>query len=123
MGIVRGGREAISLYKARERFERLTLLNVEIKTGRTHQIRVHLAHIKHPIVGDALYGGGRDQTVPDTILRQRIAALPHQFLHAERLAFCHPTSGQELRFKAPLPDYFNEFLNFLRETATTTRAA
>ncbi|MEJ7616430.1 MAG: RluA family pseudouridine synthase [Pyrinomonadaceae bacterium] len=115
MGVVRGGREALSLYRVRERFARMTLLNVEIKTGRTHQIRVHLAHLKHPVVGDELYGGGRDQTVADVRVRQRVAALGHQFLHAERLAFRHPASDQELRFKAPLPADLTEFLDFLRE--------
>lgn len=116
MGVVRGGREALSLYRVRERYERCTLLDVEIKTGRTHQIRVHLAHLKHPVVGDELYGGGRDQNVPDTRLRQRIAALNRQFLHAARLALRHPTTDQELRFKAPLPADLTTFLEFLRTT-------
>lgn len=114
MSVTRGGREALSLYQVCERFERCTLLDVEIKTGRTHQIRVHLAHLKHPVVGDQLYGGGRDQNVPDVRLRQRIATLNRQFLHAARLKFRHPTTNQELHFVAPLPVDLTDFLDFLR---------
>ncbi|MCA1632742.1 MAG: RluA family pseudouridine synthase [Acidobacteria bacterium] len=108
-----GGREALSLWRVRRRFERFTLLDVEIKTGRTHQIRVHLAHIKHPVVGDATYGGGRDRNLPDNTLRDRIAALGRHFLHAERLSFKHPLSGETLSFNAPLPVELQEFLDSL----------
>src|SRR5207245_495887 len=69
MAIVRGGRPALSIYRVRERFDRFTLLDVELKTGRTHQIRVHLAWIKHPVVGDEVYGSGRDRTIADPRLR------------------------------------------------------
>src|SRR5438105_7116078 len=103
MAVVRGGRAALSLWRVRRRFERFTLLDVEIKTGRTHQIRVHLAWMKHPVVGDETYGGGRDKTVPDPRLRAAIAALGRQFLHAERLGFRHPRTGEWLSFTAPLP--------------------
>lgn len=110
MAVVRGGREALSLWRVRQRFERFTLLDVEIKTGRTHQIRVHLAFIKHPVVGDATYGGGRDRNLPDNTLRARIAALGRQFLHAERLSFKHPRTAETLSFNAPLPKELSEFL-------------
>jgi 23S rRNA pseudouridine1911/1915/1917 synthase len=103
MAVVQGGRPALSLYSVRRRYQRFTLLDVEIKTGRTHQIRVHLEWLKHPVVGDAIYGGGRDKTVPDTRLRARINALGRQFLHAEQLGFRHPRTGEALRFKSPLP--------------------
>jgi 23S rRNA pseudouridine1911/1915/1917 synthase len=103
MGVVRGGRPSLSLYRVRRRFERFTLLDVEIKTGRTHQIRVHLQWLKHPVVGDAVYGDGRDKTVIDVRLRSKIASLNRQFLHAERLGFRHPRTGERLRFTAPLP--------------------
>ncbi len=65
MAVVRGGRNALTLYRVRRSFDRFTLLDVELKTGRTHQIRVHLAWIKHPVVGDETYGGGRDNTIQD----------------------------------------------------------
>ncbi|HET9710354.1 MAG TPA: RluA family pseudouridine synthase, partial [Pyrinomonadaceae bacterium] len=75
MAVVRGGRNALSLYRVRRSFQRFTLLDVELKTGRTHQIRVHLAWLKHPVVGDETYGGGRDNTIPDPQLRARIRNL------------------------------------------------
>jgi len=114
MAVVRGGRPALSIYRVRKRFERFTLLNVELKTGRTHQIRVHLAWIKHPVVGDESYGGGRDKTVPDHKLRSEIARIGRQFLHAEQLGFRHPRTAEELRFTAPLPPELQALLNALR---------
>jgi 23S rRNA pseudouridine1911/1915/1917 synthase len=113
MAVVRGGRPALSLYRVRRRFERFTLLDVEIKTGRTHQIRVHLQWLKHPVVRDPLYGDGRDNTVSDARLRARIAALKRQFLHAEQLGFHHPRTNKRLRFTAPLPPPLAEFLDAL----------
>jgi 23S rRNA pseudouridine1911/1915/1917 synthase len=110
MAVVAGGRPALSLYRVRRRYDRFTLLDVEIKTGRTHQIRVHLEWMKHPVVGDAVYNGGRDKTVPDVRLRARIASLGRQFLHAEQLGFHHPRTDEELRFNAPLPKPLADFL-------------
>jgi len=103
MAVVRGGRSAVSLFRVRRRYQRFTLLDVELKTGRTHQIRVHLAWLKHPVVGDETYGGGRDNSVPDARLRARIRNLGRHFLHAEKLAFTHPTKGHRIEFEAPLP--------------------
>jgi 23S rRNA pseudouridine1911/1915/1917 synthase len=103
MAVVRGGRPALSLWRVRQRFQRFTLLDVEIKTGRTHQIRVHLAWLKHPVVGDEIYNSGRDKTTPNRTERAAVAALGRQFLHAERLGFAHPRTGEALRFHAPLP--------------------
>ena len=114
MAVVRGGRAALSLWRVRRHYERLTLLDVQIKTGRTHQIRVHLAWAKHPVVGDETYGGGRDKTIPDPALRARVSALGRQFLHAERLGFHHPTTGEWLAFTAPLPAELSEFLETLQ---------
>ncbi|MDQ3819753.1 MAG: RluA family pseudouridine synthase [Acidobacteriota bacterium] len=114
MAVVRGGRPAVSLYRVRKRYERFTLLDVEIKTGRTHQIRVHLQWLKHPVVGDAVYGGGRDNTIADARLRARILALERQFLHAEQLAFRHPRTGEQMRFSAPLPPELAELLDDLK---------
>jgi 23S rRNA pseudouridine1911/1915/1917 synthase len=79
----------------------LTLIRVAIATGRTHQIRVHLSAIGHPIVGDALYGGVHKRVANDVRAVQR---LTRPFLHAERLAFTHPRTGERLSFEAPLPE-------------------
>jgi 23S rRNA pseudouridine1911/1915/1917 synthase len=114
MAVVRSGRAALSLWRVRQRFTRFTLLDVQIKTGRTHQIRVHLAWIKYPVVGDETYGGGRDKTLPDPALRARVAALKRQFLHAERLGFHHPSTGEWLGFTAPLPAELTGFLESLQ---------
>jgi 23S rRNA pseudouridine1911/1915/1917 synthase len=103
MAIVAGGRGALSLYKVRRSYDSFTLLDVELKTGRTHQIRVHLSWLKHPVVGDELYAGGRDNNVQDVQLRARIRKLKRQFLHAEQLGFHHPQTGEQMRFLAPLP--------------------
>jgi 23S rRNA pseudouridine1911/1915/1917 synthase len=113
MAVARGGRAALSLWRVRRRYERLTLLDVQIKTGRTHQIRVHLAWAKHPVVGDETYGGGRDKTIADPRLRARVTALGRQFLHAERLGFHHPRTGDWLSFTAPLPPELSDFLESL----------
>lgn len=113
MAVVRGGRPALSLYRVRRAYERFTLLDVQIKTGRTHQIRVHLAHIKHPVVGDKIYNGGRDTTVADVRVRAAIRAMGRQFLHAEQLGFRHPQTGETLRFDAPLPPELSQMLDAL----------
>ena len=113
MSVQKSGRNALTLWKIRTRFERFTLLNVEIKTGRTHQIRVHLAWIKHPVVGDELYNAGRDKTVPDVKIKKEIERLNRFFLHAERLGFRHPTTGDWLAFQVALPPELENFLEFL----------
>jgi 23S rRNA pseudouridine1911/1915/1917 synthase len=113
MAVVRGGRAALSLYRVRQRFDRFTLLDVELKTGRTHQIRVHLAWLKHPVVGDETYGGGRDKTVVNAVLRSRIAKLNRQFLHAEKLGLRHPRTQEFKKFSAPPPIDLSEFLDEL----------
>jgi 23S rRNA pseudouridine1911/1915/1917 synthase len=110
MAVVADGRAAVSIYKVRERFEAFTLLDVKIASGRTHQIRVHLAWLKHPVVGDEVYGGGRDNTVRDVKLRSQIRKLGRQFLHAERLGFKHPKTNEELSFRAELPSELRAFL-------------
>lgn len=113
MAVQKTGRNALSFWRVRRRFERFTLLEVEIKTGRTHQIRVHLASIKHPIVGDELYNAGRDKSVPAAAIKDRIANLNRFFLHAERLSFRHPTKGEVLDFRAPLAPELENFLQIL----------
>ena len=113
MAVRAHGRNALSLWKVKKRFDKFTLLAVEIKTGRTHQIRVHLAHINHPIVGDETYNAGRDKTVFDLKVRKAIVDLNRFFLHAEKLSFTHPVSNERLDFTAPLPPELTEFLELL----------
>jgi 23S rRNA pseudouridine1911/1915/1917 synthase len=113
MAVVPGGREALSLYRIRRSYNAFTLLDVELKTGRTHQIRVHLSWLKHPVIGDELYGGGRDNNVQDVQLRAQIRKLKRQFLHAEQLGFRHPHTGEPLRFVASLPEELGQLLENL----------
>jgi len=109
-----GGREAITHYQAQKRFDtpggKFTLLELRIDTGRTHQIRVHLASIGHPVVGDALYGAPRE-------IRRKNAStisLPRNFLHAAALQFHHPRSDEVLSFSRELPAELSEFLALLQ---------
>jgi 23S rRNA pseudouridine1911/1915/1917 synthase len=113
MAVVRGGRTALSLFRVRQRFDRFTLLDVELKTGRTHQIRVHLAWLRHPVVGDETYGAGRDNTIQDAKLRAYVRNLGRHFLHAEKLAFGHPQTGERVEFSSPLPQQLSELLTLL----------
>ena len=113
MAVVRGGRSALSLFRVRQHFDRFTLLDVELKTGRTHQIRVHLAWLKHPVVADEIYGGGRDNTIQDARLRAHVRNLGRHFLHAERLAFTHPQTGERVEFNSPLPEELTKLLEEL----------
>lgn len=108
-----GGRDAITHYKVRQRidspFGKLTLLELKIDTGRTHQIRVHLASLGHAVVGDTLYGAPRELHLHKAASRQ-VMSLPRNFLHAAVLEFAHPRS-QELRsFSVPLPPELEKFL-------------
>jgi len=96
------GREALTLYTVRQQWPEFALLDIEIKTGRTHQIRVHCAHLGHPVVADEMYGKGRTAQVHAAGHRAAIAALGRQFLHAARLSFEHPGTGAALVFESPL---------------------
>jgi len=108
MGIVPGGKRAVTHYKVLERFNDYTYLEFRLETGRTHQIRVHMAHIGHPLLGDSVYGN------PASNLNKRFN-LAGQTLHAEVLGFIHPSSGEYVEVKAPLPDYFSHLLDVLRQ--------
>ena len=101
-------REAITLFKVKERFRNATLVEVEIKTGRTHQIRVHLSHIGHPVLGDRVYGGGKASRYGDTIITR-------QMLHAETLSFHHPGTGDPMTFVAPPPEDMAMIIDKLRQ--------
>jgi 23S rRNA pseudouridine1911/1915/1917 synthase len=113
MAIVAGGRGALTLYSVKRSYASFTLLDVELKTGRTHQIRVHLASLKHPVVGDDVYGSGRENNLQDVQLRARIRKLNRHFLHAEKLGFRHPKTGAQMSFSAALPAQLTEFLELL----------
>jgi len=113
MAVRAHGRNAHSLWKVKKHFEKFTLLAVEIKTGRTHQIRVHLASINHPIVGDETYNAGRDKTVRNLDVRKAIQDLNRFFLHSEKLSFTHPISNERLSFTALLPKELADFLDLL----------
>ncbi len=109
MAVVRsGGKEARTHYAVRERFAKCTLLECRLETGRTHQIRVHLASIRHPLAGDPTYGRARSGDA-------RLDTFPRQALHAWRLALRHPVSGEEMHWESPLPDDFARLLESLRE--------
>jgi 23S rRNA pseudouridine1911/1915/1917 synthase len=113
MKVATHGRSALSLWKVRKRYDKFTLLDVEIKTGRTHQIRVHMAYVNHPVVGDEIYNEGRDNTVADTNVRNAIKSLGRFFLHAEKLSFTHPKTGERMEFKQDLPGELKAFLDKL----------
>ena len=107
MAVVDEGRRAVTRFRVRERWRAAELLEVAMETGRTHQIRVHLAHLGHPVVGDDTYGARWERGMSGSAQswsRALARRVPRQFLHAWRLAFAHPRSGEEMRFEAPLPD-------------------
>jgi 23S rRNA pseudouridine1911/1915/1917 synthase len=116
MAVTRDGRQATTLYRVVERFDEFSLLDVEIKTGRTHQIRVHLAHIKHPVVADSTYGAGRANSIKSAKLRAEARRLDRPFLHAARLGFAHPATGERMEFTAPLPPELRAFLDLVSTT-------
>jgi len=108
------GRSALTLFEVSKRFDEFTLLDVQIRTGRTHQIRVHLSHVNHPVVGDSTYGAGRENSVKSPDVRRNIKLLGRHFLHSSRLAFLHPRTGERVEFAAPLPPELTDFLEGLR---------
>jgi 23S rRNA pseudouridine1911/1915/1917 synthase len=103
-------REAVTLFKVKERFKKATLVEVEIKTGRTHQIRVHMAHLGYPVLGDRVYGGAR-------VTKLGALAIDRQMLHAESLSLLHPVTGTPLTFIAPPPPDMAEAIDRLRRGA------
>ena len=104
MAVVPGGREAVTHYEVVGRYPGFTHLRLRLETGRTHQIRVHMASLGHPVAGDAVYGP-----------KKVISSLGGQCLHARTLGFEHPRDGRYLEFSSPLPDYFMKFLSGLQK--------
>ena len=120
MAVIEGGKTAVTEYEVLERFPYLSLIRLRLRTGRTHQIRVHLAHIQHPVFGDPTYNGRRILYGPGTP-RQKIEVqalleiIHRQALHARTIGFVHPATGQELAFSSPLPADMEEVLGTLRK--------
>ena len=116
MAVVASGKPAVTHYRVLERFPAHTLLEVRLETGRTHQIRVHMAHIRYPLVGDPLYAGR--QKLPRRAaprLHEALTGFRRQALHAARLELTHPASGERLSWQAEIPDDFMRLLDVLRE--------
>jgi 23S rRNA pseudouridine1911/1915/1917 synthase len=118
MAIDDRGRRAVTHYTVLERFRGHTYVNVVIETGRTHQIRVHFAYRRHPLVGDPVYGArlALPKGASDRLI-ETLRSFRRQALHAVRLELVHPVSGERMRFEAPLPDDFAALLDALREDA------
>src|SRR5574344_763923 len=102
MAVTKTGKEAVTHFKVLKRYNKYTLLEVKIDTGRTHQIRVHLSEIGYPVIGDAVYSNGKNEV-----------GIEGQMLHAKSLDFKHPISGKKMHLEAELPKYFEEILNKL----------
>lgn len=118
IAVTPGGRLAITHYRIMRRFRAHTLLQVKLETGRTHQIRVHMAHIRLPLIGDPLYGGR--PRIPANASRRCVEAIQNfrrQALHAERLALTHPVSGERLAWQAEMPADLLELVTALEEDA------
>jgi 23S rRNA pseudouridine1911/1915/1917 synthase len=106
MAVLKDGKEAITNYKVLERFKNNTLVECRLETGRTHQIRVHMAYLHHPLIGDQVYGHKKQKF-----------KLHGQALHAKNLGFIHPTTGEYVEFNSQLPEYFQHILDKLRKEA------
>ena len=104
MAVVANGKEAVTIYEVLERYQKYTLLKIELKTGRTHQIRVHMAQMNHPIVGDPVYSNGKNEYKIDK-----------QLLHAYKIGFIHPRRNEYMEFKKDLPDGFKKIIDNLNK--------
>ncbi len=116
MAVRENGREAVTHYRLLERFREHCHLKVQLETGRTHQIRVHMSHLRHPIVGDPVYAGRHK--IPAGATQELISCIQsfkRQALHAWRLSFVHPDSGEEVSYEAPLPEDMQQLITLLQE--------
>ncbi len=113
MAVVENGKPATTHYQIEEKFPSCTLLRCHLETGRTHQIRVHMAYLKHPLVGDRVYLKGAQKCVPQ--LRILLSGFPRQALHATRLRLAHPVDAKQMEWHVPLPDDMGQLLQQIRE--------
>ena len=114
MAVVADGRHAVTEYEVAERLRYASLVRCRLRTGRTHQIRVHMKHLGHPIVGDPLYSGPQWRGIPDKRIQKGLSSLQRQMLHAARITFEHPRTGEVVVFEAPIPEDFRAVLELLR---------
>jgi 23S rRNA pseudouridine1911/1915/1917 synthase len=115
MAVVEGGKPAVTHYAIVESFPGSTLLRCKLETGRTHQIRVHMASIRHPLVGDHIYIKGTQKCPP--LMRDTLTAFPRQALHAESLGLEHPESGEWMSWQVDMPDDMQDLLANVRRLA------
>jgi len=115
MAVVKTGRPARTLFHVEEAFTDTALVSCRLVTGRTHQIRVHMAHRGHALVGDPLYSGRQWRNLSDPGAQHACRTFPRQALHAWRLGFTHPVSHDEVVFEAPVPDDMAGLIEVLRE--------
>ncbi len=120
--VTASGKPAVTHYRVVERFRAHTHVRCQLETGRTHQIRVHMAHARYPLIGDPLYSG-RAKLPPGAAgpLKEILREFPRQALHARKLSFVHPVSGETLTFQADLPDDLLMLLDYLRDDSETMR--
>ena len=118
-GKAKSGKHAVTRWRVKERYGRMTLVELRLETGRTHQIRVHLSEAGMPLLGDQLYpDGGRLNNLKDPQLRKMIAAFGRQALHARTLGFIHPTSGEYLEFTTEMPEEMAALVSYLRSSVS-----
>ncbi|MDA8428422.1 MAG: RluA family pseudouridine synthase [Geobacteraceae bacterium] len=120
-GKARNGKHAITRWRVKERYGRISLMELRLETGRTHQIRVHLTEAGFPLLGDPLYpDGGRINNLTDTRLKKMITQLGRQALHARTLGFTHPATGEYLEFTTEMPDDMQALCDYLAGSSTGT---
>lgn len=120
MAIVETGKHAVTHYRVMEKYRAHTRLKLRLETGRTHQIRVHMAHIRHPIVGDITYGGRVQLSkgmIPELV--QQLRQFKRQALHAYALGITHPSTGEFVRWEIDLPEDMQQLIEVLREDTKT----
>ncbi|HEY9148589.1 MAG TPA: 23S rRNA pseudouridine(1911/1915/1917) synthase RluD [Gammaproteobacteria bacterium] len=123
MAVVRNGKPAVTHYRLAERFRAHTHIKVQLETGRTHQIRVHMAHQRYPLVGDPVYGGRlRLPPASSEALQTMLRGFRRQALHASRLGLIHPDSGEYMEWSVPMPEDMQRLIAVLREDAKTVES-
>ena len=114
MAVVKSGRRAITDYEVIEQLRFVSLIRCRLRTGRTHQIRVHLKHLGHPIVGDPVYSGPQWRGIPDKKVQKALSSMTRQALHAARITIPHPRTGAAMTFESPLPEDLRDVIAQVR---------